>query len=291
MTIAIAHLGPKGTFSEFAATAYAQSLTSELANGSNPPATEEITLKPYPTIAQAIYATAQNDTQYCVVPIENSIGGGVTLTLDTLWAVEDLKIQQAYTLPIQHALVSPASNPQAIKTIYSHPQALAQCHDWLQENLPDASLVRTNSTAEPFIRLKDDPEGGAIGSKWGAKIYGLPVLAHPINDYADNYTRFWVLGKKPAVGGAHTSMAFSLPTNEPGALLKPLQLFSALNINMSRIESRPTKRLLGEYIFFVDVEAGDNPQTMRTALEVLSMHTAILKIFGSYGLAQLGEPQ
>lgn len=291
MTIAIAHLGPKGTFSEFAATAYAQSLTSELADSSNPLATEEITLKPYPTIAQAIYATAQNDTQYCVVPIENSIGGGVTLTLDTLWAVEDLKIQQAYTLPIQHALVSPADSPQAIKTIYSHPQALAQCHDWLQENLPDASLVRTNSTAEPFIRLKDDPEGGAIGSKWGAKIYELPVLAHPINDYADNYTRFWVLGKKPAVGGAYTSMAFSLPTNEPGALLKPLQLFSALNINMSRIESRPTKRLLGEYIFFVDVEAGDNPQTMRTALEVLSLHTAVLKIFGSYGLAQLGEPQ
>jgi len=279
MTISIAHLGPSGTYSEFAATAYAKEFTAE-----------ETALKAYATIAQAIYSTAHGETQYCVVPIENSIGGGVTLTLDTLWETKDLQIQTSYTLPVQHALISPAGSLKKIKTIYSHPQALTQCRDWLNEHLPDVDLVRTNSTAEPLIRLQEDREGGAIGSKWGAKLYGLPILAHPINDYADNYTRFWVLGKQPSTGGECTSIAFSLPTNEPGALLKPLQLFSALNINLSRIESRPTKRLLGEYIFFVDVEAGASAQTMHTALEVLEMHTATLKIFGSYSLTELGEP-
>jgi prephenate dehydratase len=285
MTISIAHLGPKGTFSEFAAAAYANRFSPDAAK-----------LRAYPTIAQAIQATAEGDAQFCVVPVENSIGGGVTITLDTLWEVKDLQIQHAFTLPVQHALISQAADLSSIQTVYSHPQALAQCRDWLAEHLPQALLVRASSTAEPLPTLKADFTAGAIASKWGAKIYNLPILAHPINDYADNYTRFWVLGKHPpkaanTTGTQYTSLAFSLPTNEPGALLKPLQLFSALNINMSRIESRPTKRLLGEYIFFVDIEAGANAQTMHTALEVLAMHTATLKIFGSYGLSELDEPE
>lgn len=279
MSISIAHLGPTGTFSEFAAAAYKDSLADNTAQ-----------LKAYATIAQAIQATAQGEAQFCVVPIENSIGGGVTLTLDTLWQVKDLQIQEAFTLPVQHALMSQADGLENIKTVYSHPQALAQCRDWLSKNLPNAQLVRTSSTAEPLPTLKAKNGAGAIASKWGAKIYNLPVLAHPINDYADNFTRFWVLGKQPSTGGQYTSLAFSLRTNEPGALLKPLQLFSALNINLSRIESRPTKRLLGEYIFFVDVEASAQEQTMHTALEVLNMHTATLKIFGSYQLTELTEP-
>jgi len=113
------------------------------------------------------------------------------------------------------------------------------------------------------------------------------VLAHPINDYPDNYTRFWVLGQAAATSGQYTSLAFSLNSNEPGALLKPLQLFSALNINMSRIESRPTKRLLGEYIFFVDIEASADEQTTQTALELLQIHTQKLKLFGSYNLTTI----
>ncbi|MEL7495635.1 MAG: prephenate dehydratase [Cyanobacteria bacterium J06554_11] len=275
MTISIAHLGPTGTFSEFAAAAYANDF-----------APESVKLQGYSTIAQAIYATAKGDTQFCVVPVENSIGGGVTITLDTLWEVDALKIQQAFTLPVQHALISKAAQIGSIETVYSHPQALAQCRDWLSQNLPHAKQVRASSTAEPLNKLENDITGSAIASPWGAKIYNLPVLAHPINDSADNYTRFWVLGKQltknAATDSQYTSLAFSLRTNEPGALLKPLQLFSALNINMIRIESRPTKRLLGEYIFFVDVEASANAQTMHTALDVLKLHTATLKIFGSY---------
>ncbi len=277
--ISIAHLGPTGTFSELAAAAFA--------NNFEPDTTA---LKAYSTIAQAIYATVEGETQFCVVPVENSIGGGVTITLDTLWEVEDIHVQQSFTLPVQHALISEANSVGDIQTIYSHPQALAQCREWLAKHLPKVDLVRASSTAEPLPKLKQDASAGAIASPWGAKIYDLPVLAHPINDYADNYTRFWILGRQPSTGGQYTSLAFSLVSNEPGALLKPLQLFSALNINMSRIESRPTKRSLGDYIFFVDVEANANDPTMKTALEVLELHTAQLKVFGSYDLKKLEQP-
>lgn len=276
MTVSIAYLGPEGTFSEFAATTYAKQLSSD-----------EAELKAYPTITQAISATAQKEVNYCVVPVENSIGGGVTFTLDTLWEVDTLQIQQAFTLPIQHALISTAPDIRQVQTVYSHSQALSQCRDWLGKHLPNAKLVAVSSTTEPLPRLKKEKTAAAIASQWGAQLYKLPILAHPINDYADNYTRFWALGQEGRKEGSFTSLAFSLKSNEPGALLKPLQLFSALNLNMSRIESRPTKRLLGEYIFFVDVESGAQAETMSTALEVLKLHTATLKIFGSYDLVPI----
>jgi prephenate dehydratase len=276
-SVSIAHLGPTGTFSEFAAATYANSLdvVSEL--------------KAYPTITQAINAAAQGKTDFCVVPVENSIGGGVTFTLDTLWEIDTLQVQQAFTLPVQHALISKALSLSNIQTVYSHPQALSQCREWLEANLPGVNLVSTSSTAEPLPRVKENAVAGAIASTWGANLYDLPILAHPINDYADNYTRFWVLGHEPATSGQYTSLAFSLLSNEPGALLKPLQLFSALNINMSRIESRPTKRLLGDYIFFVDIEASAENSTTKTALELLKMHTAKLKLFGSYDLTAIEQ--
>lgn len=279
MTISIAYLGPKGTFSEFSAAAYADSLGEQPSK-----------MAAYPTIAQAINATEQGKTDCCVVPIENSIGGGVTLTLDTLWNIETLHIQQAFTLPVQHALISSAAQLSDIKTVYSHPQALSQCREWLANNLSHAQLVPASSTAEPLPKLKENQNTAAIASKWGAKIYDIPVLAHPINDFADNYTRFWVLSKQHTHKGQHTSLAFKLLSNEPGALLKPLQLFSALNLNMSRIESRPTKQLLGDYIFFVDVEASASDPIMQTALKLLKLHTATYKNFGSYDLTTLKLP-
>ena len=278
MTISIAHLGPKGTFSEFAAAAYADSLT------------EASQLKTYSTISQAINDTEQGKADCCVVPIENSIDGGVTLTLDTLWKIDTLHIQQAFTLPIQQALISSAKSLAGITAIYSHPKALGQCQNWLANNLPNAQLVPVNSTAEPLPTLRENVGVGAIASKWGARVYDLPILAYPINDYADNHTRFWVLSKQQTNTGQRTSLAFKLLSNEPGALLKPLQLFSSLNLNMSRIESRPTKQLLGDYIFFVDIEAGADNPTMQTALELLKLHTAEYKIFGSYSITNLEPP-
>lgn len=278
MTVSIAHLGPKGTFSDFAATIYAESQTDN-----------ETQLRAYSTINQVIKAVEKGEADFCVVPVENSIGGGVTDTLDTLWEQDQLQIQQAFTLPVQHAFISRASSLDQVDRVYSHPQALTQCRDWLADNLPEVVLIPAGSTTEALPKIKEEIRSAVIASSWGARIYDLPILAHPINDYADNYTRFWVLGKATATQGAYTSLAFSLPTNESGALLKPLQLFSALNINMSRIESRPTKRLLGEYVFFVDIEADASQPTTKTALELLKMHTASLQYLGSYDLMEIKE--
>jgi prephenate dehydratase len=142
--------------------------------------------------------------------------------------------------------------------------------------------VPTNSTTEALEHLNEDLTAGAIASQRAALLYDLPILASAINDYPDNSTRFWVLGEQPSAGGSHTSLAFSTPANVPGALVAPLQVFASRGINMSRIESRPTKRSLGEYLFFIDLEANAFQASVQVALSELASHTEILKIFGSY---------
>jgi prephenate dehydratase len=280
--LSIAHLGPQGTYSELAATLYAQWLGAQPLSNTDLLQPQPSQLKAYATIAQAIQATAQAETDISVVPIENSIGGSVTTTLDTLWEQENLHIQKALELPIHHALLSYASDLTALTTIYSHPQALAQCQRWLEKHLPTAQVIAANSTTEALKLLKDQPTIGAISSLWAAKLYQLPIVAHPINDYANNCTRFWILSRNPTQCGSHTSLSFSLPTNTPGALLKPLQLFASQSINMSRIESRPTQLSLGDYRFFIDIETGlDDPNT-QASLQLLKNCTVDLKIFGSY---------
>ncbi|MEL6139067.1 MAG: prephenate dehydratase [Cyanobacteria bacterium J06628_6] len=275
MMIAIAYLGPPGTYSELAAETYARWRNLS-----------EYRLCPFPSITKAIQATANQSADICVAPVENSIGGSVAATLDTLWQTDTLQIQHALVLPIHHALVSRADSLDQIKTVYSHPQALAQCQNWLEQSLPDAQLTAINSTTEGLQYLPDQPTAATISSLRAAQLHNLPVLAHPINDWPDNCTRFWMLSPRASERGSHTSIAFGLPTNTPGALLKPLQLFATQNINMSRIESRPTKRLLGDYLFFIDIEASlDSPQT-QAALQLLRSCTETLKCFGSYDLIQ-----
>ena len=140
----------------------------------------------------------------------------------------------------------------------------------------------TNSTTEALQYLDTDPTIGSISSRWAAQLYNLPILAYPINDHSDNCTKFWILSLHPSSQGSHTSIAFSLPVNAPGALLKPLQLFAATNINLSRIESRPAKRSLGDYLFFIDLEADIRQTHTQAALKALESCTETLKIFGSY---------
>lgn len=274
MSISIAHLGPPGTYTEAAALAYAHTLASETVS---PPL-----LCPCPSIAQTIRSVAQGQAHLAVIPVENSIEGSVAVTLDSLWQLETLQIQQALVLPIRHALLSRGSSLEAIRTVYSHPQALAQCQKWLETSLPSAQLVPTNSTTEALQNLDADYAAGVITSQRAAQLYNLPILASTINDYPDNCTRFWVLGKQPSLGGTHTSLAFSLPANRPGALVEPIQVLATRGINMSRIESRPTKRSLGEYLFFIDIEADASQSAVQLALAELATHTEIIKIFGSY---------
>jgi prephenate dehydratase len=281
MTVLIAHLGPTGTYAESAALACAQWLSARI--------TASIQLQPFPSIPQTLRSVANGATQFAVVPVENSIEGSVTVTLDTLWQIDELRVQQALVLPISHALISQAPTISQIQVVYSHPQALAQCQKWLETFAPSAQLVPTNSTTEALRHLEDNPTTGAIASQRAAQLYQLPILAHPINDHPDNCTRFWVLSLEPIATGSHTSIAFSLPANVPGALLKPLQIFAHRGINMSRIESRPTKRSLGEYLFFIDIEASSNAESVQSALKELQDCTETLKVYGSYDVTLLNQ--
>ncbi|MCP6762761.1 MAG: prephenate dehydratase [Fischerella sp. CENA71] len=288
MTLSIAHLGPPGTYAEQAAILYVNWLSQNQGL--------QATLCPYPSIAQTLRAVAQSQVNLAVVPVENSIEGSVTMTMDTLWQLDNLQIQMALVMPIVHTLISCADSIESIKTVYSHPQALAQCQKWLEQFLPNVQLIPANSTTEALQILKQDLTVATISSERAAQLYNLPVLVNGINDHPENCTRFWVISQadmpnnyqKSSLKISHTSLAFSVGANLPGALVKPLQVFAQLNINLSRIESRPTKRSLGEYLFFIDAEADTSQIQMQSALQELTAYTEVLKIFGSYGVLPMG---
>ncbi|EAZ88484.1 prephenate dehydratase [Crocosphaera chwakensis] len=282
MVISIGHLGPVGTNAETAALAYAHWLEENQAKAS--------LLCPYPSIAQTLHSVARGDTNKAVVPVENSTEGSVAITLDTLWQLDRLKIQQEVVLPIIHAFFSRGTSLNGIKTVYSHPQALAQCQRWLQQNLPNVALIPTNSTTEALQKISLEPTAGAIAAPRAAKLYHVPILVNHINDYPDNCTRFWVMTLNPTpTVGSRISLAFSVPANIPGSLMKPLQVFAQRNINLSRIESRPTKRSLGEYVFYLDVEGNHEDPNINDALNDLTSHTEVIKIYGSYPVLFLKE--
>jgi prephenate dehydratase len=284
MTISIAHLGPPGTYAEQAAVFYLNWLSKNTGI--------KAILCPYPTISQSLHAVTDGQAHLAVVPVENSIEGSVTTTLDTLWQLDSLRIQLALVLPIAHMLISCASGLDTIKTVYSHPQALAQCQGWLERFLPTVQIIPSNSTTEALQRLQQETTTAAIASSRAAQLYNLPILASHINDYPENFTRFWVISQGEVdaryqasiTRASHTSLAFSMPANTPGALVKPLQIFAQLGINLSRIESRPTKRSLGEYLFFIDLEADAKEAQMQSALGELTIYTEILKILGAYNV-------
>ena len=284
MKLTLAYLGPIGTNSETAALAYSNWLSN---NQQLTP-----TLCPYPSIAQAIQSVAQGNIDQAVVPIENSIEGSVTVVLDTLWQSTNLQVHQELTLPIAHGLLSFGQSLKQLQTVYSHPQGLAQCQKWVENFLPQVQLVPTKSTTEGIQYLKDDHTAAAISSPRAAEIYKVPILAADIKDSPDNCTRFWIvssgindkLKEIEPIQGSHLSLAFSLPQNAPGALVKALEIFACRDINLSKIESRPSKRSLGEYIFFIDLEGNSHDLQIRDALADLSACTEVLKVFGNYNL-------
>lgn len=281
MAISLAYLGPQGTNSETAALAYARILAETT--------DEKIILHPYPSIAQTIQAVAKKEVNLAVAPVENSTEGSVPITLDTLWQHEQLKIQQELVLPIPHVFLSRGTSRHGIKTVYSHPQALAQCQRWLEKELPTVKLIPTNSTTEALSYINQDPTSAAIASPRAAKLYDLPILATNINDYPDNCTRFWIIGLNSKTVGNKITLAFSVPANVPGALVKPLQVFASKEINLSRIESRPTRRSLGEYLFFIDLETQNHSPLTEEALTELNTYTEIVKVFGQYSVTPLAS--
>lgn len=279
MKSSIAYLGPTGTNSETAALAYADWLVINQQ--------QESTLCPCPSIAISLQSVANSKIDYAVVPIENSIEGSVTVVLDTLWRLGNLKVHQELTLPIFHGLLTYSQSLESIKTVYSHPQGLAQCQQWLEKNLPQVQLIPTKSTTEGLRLLKDDLTAAAVSSPRAAQLYQIPLLRQDIKDRPDNCTRFWIVSSKESKNGSHLSMAFSLPKNAPGALVKALLIFARREINLSKIESRPSKRALGEYIFFIDLEGNSSDTKIADALQDLSACTEILKIFGNYSVLKV----
>ena len=254
MTFSIAHLGPAGTYAEQAALNYAHWLVSHYQHAPS-------VLVAEPSITQTIYALKQGNVDLAIVPVENSIEGGVSFTLDTLWRLHAVVIHEAFILPINHMFIAQNSDLERIEAVYSHPQPLGQCQSWLASNLPQAQLIPTSSTAEGLRHIRENSRAGAIASERAATLNQLPIQVRSIQDYPDNCTKFWVLRNAsdsrfaaPSAAPTHTSFAFGLPKNMPGALLSPLQTFAKRQINLSRIESRPAKTALGDYVFFIDAE-------------------------------------
>lgn len=271
-----AFLGPAGTYGEQA--------TRHLAELEGVAAPE---LVPQQGIRAVVQALAQGTCDAAVVPVENSVEGGVTACLDALWEHPDLSVARALVLPIRHALLG--SGPiTGVSEVLSHPQALAQCSQWLSEHLPQALQLPTSSTAEAARMVAGSRFRAAIASQQAGTEHGLLELAYPINDVAGNCTRFLLLRRGPRSSqGPMASLAFSLHSNQPGALLEALGCFAQRGLNMGRIESRPSKREMGEYIFFVDLELPGGSTQLEAALAELAPLCEHLALFGAYPVTNL----
>jgi chorismate mutase/prephenate dehydratase len=262
----IAYLGPEATFTHQAAQ---QRFGTSLH------------YTPLKTITDVFHEVAKRRADFGVVPIENSTEGVVTHTLD-MFVDSDLKIVAQIVLPIQHCLLSRTTRGQ-IKKLYLHPQTLAQCRGWLAKNFPAAEIIETSSNARSAELAAKERHSGAIAGLLAAEKYGLPVLEHDVQDSAGNATRFLVLGRQcsPPTGKDRTSLMFCI-ADRVGALHSALAPFRRYQINMTKIESRPSKRKAWEYFFFVDIDGHASDRRVARAIAQLNEHCSFVKILGAY---------
>ena len=270
MTQKIAYLGPAGTFTEAAAIKYA-------------PGSELLALT---TARGVVNAVMNREADEGIVPIENSLEGSVTDTLDLLIHDSPLNISNEVVIPIEHCLlVQSGTEMLDIEVIYSHPQALGQCRQYLNQRFPDAVPVPALSTAAAAEQLEQGQTGAAaIGTLRAAELYGLKVLAQGIQDNSSNVTRFVVLADTDhrPTGNDKTSLCFTFEEDKPGILHHVLGIFANRGINLLKVESRPTKQSLGRYIFLLDLKGHREDAAIVEALGILSPQVSMLKIFGSY---------
>ncbi len=265
--VTVAFLGPEGTFTHIAA----RRLFGLAARY-----TETA------TIDGVFDAVRREAVTYGVVPIENSTEGSVTYAVDALLE-GGLFIRRELVLEVSQCLLSQAPGLTAVERVYSHPQALAQCRGWLAKNLSSAQLVQTSSTAGAAREAANDPTGAAIGSSLAAEIFGLPVLRERIQDRAENATRFVLLARDEAqrTGDDKTTLSFAL-RDEPGALRRALEIFDVAGVNLSRIESRPSRNKAWEYVFLVDVAGHREDEGVARAVAALRAQTETVSLLGSY---------
>lgn len=273
MDKSIGFLGPQGTFSHEAAEAYA---------GLNAGSYE---LKVFSSIKDVLYAVKNDGIDRAVVPIENSLEGAINVTLDVLAKEEELLIIDEITIPVNlNLVVKKGTAAEDIKLIISHPQPLGQCRNYLNGSFPEVVQLEENSTSKAALRVSDgDGSSAAIASNIAARIYGLEVLERNIQDVENNHTRFVIVSKElgARTGSDKTSIVFSTD-NRPGSLYKILDIFSLWDINMTRIESRPSKNALGQYIFFIDIDGHIEDQDIFDALTMIKRKTSFYKFIGSY---------
>jgi chorismate mutase/prephenate dehydratase len=265
-SLTVAYLGPEATFTHQAAI---RRFGSSLRYAAQK------------TITDVFSEVSKHRADYGVVPIENSTEGVVTHTLD-MFVDSDLKIVSQIVLPVQHCLVSNSKRAR-IKQLFAHPQALGQCRGWVQGHLPRVEIIETSSNARSAELAATKKDSAAIAGVLAAEKYRVGVLEYDIQDNAANATRFLVLGRQcsPATGNDRTSVMFSI-VDRVGALYRALAPFRRSRINMTKIESRPSKRKAWEYFFFVDCDGHMSDPKVSRALELLGEHCSYVKVLGSY---------
>jgi prephenate dehydratase len=271
MKTRIAYLGPQGTFTEEAALRLAALPGMEAE------------LFPRPLIEDCAESVEDGNADYAVVPLENSLEGSVNVTLDILTTSAELQIVAEIVLDIEHNLLAAAGTAGEIRRIYSHPQALAQCRRYLRRNFPGVETISVSSTAEAASLVSESgPGSAAIGSRRAAHSYNLLVLAAAIQDNG-NRTRFVVFAKHGKSLGrpVKTSLLFVVK-NAAGSLYRVLQAFAVHNVNLTRIESRPARSQLGDYIFFVDLDGTPDEPAVKLAVRAAADEAVLLKLLGTY---------
>jgi prephenate dehydratase len=271
----LSYLGPRGTFSEEAALKYQEALGRRLE------------MVPLPTISAVVEAVRSGRSDQGLVPIENSLEGSVNETLDDLiHSPSPIHIRHEIVIPIEHCLlVRPGVTAAEIDTIFAHPQAFAQCRAYLERRFPGVRVEAALSNAAAVEEMMARDRAAAIGARRAAEIYGAQILESGIQDRAANVTRFVVLAEQDhePTGSDKTTIAFTFAVEDrPGLLVRSLEEFATRSINLSKIESRPSKERLGTYIFLVDVDGHRTSPPLAEALAAIETQCSFFRILGSY---------
>lgn len=274
----IGYLGPEGTFSEEAGTEYKKKVGAA-------------DFIPFSTFHDILFAVHRGRIDEGIVPIENSVEGTINIVPDMLMNEVKLQIRQEIVIPVTHYLLAKKNIPLSkITEVLSHPQIIDQCKGFLRKKMPKAKIRFTYSSGEACRQVSSSMDIGAKGnlaaiSTWAAaRLYKLKVLKKQVNDYPGNSTRFVVLSKKdhPRTGNDKTSLAFSILKDRPGGLHDILGEFATRGINLTKIESRPTKKTLGDYYFFIDMQGHRTDKKITDAIAWVKRKASQVKVLGSY---------
>ncbi len=267
----VGYLGPKATFTHQAALEHFGISAKYI---------------PLPTIKDVFEEVERGNIDYGVVPVENTIEGVVNYTLDMFLQTPNVNIVGEIIIPVSLHLLSNAEELSEIKKVYSHPHAFAQARAWLDKHLPHAQRIEVESTAKAAEMALEDEEGAAVASEAAATVYNLGVLASNIQENLNNYTRFLVIGKKRLgkTGRDKTSILFAV-RDEAGALYRALEPFYRHGVNLTKIESRPSREKSWDYVFFADLEGHAEDERVKKALEELKERSKLVRVLGSYPAA------